>query len=115
MITHSKLIVFVTSMVVALGLMTLAPSTAQADTYRRNTSDGHVLRLLAYVAHPIGIGLEYCVTRPMHALASQDDFDILMGHKARVTDADYFEWTHGDRSPGIRDVKMDILLDTSTE
>lgn len=74
---------------------------AQAHTYRRNSSaDENPVRFVAYFVHPIGIALEYLITRPVHYIVSQPHLDILCGHKAHPDDV-YFEWTHADRSPGI--------------
>ena len=74
---------------------------ASAHRYNR-VDDGHPLRLVAYALHPIGIGLEYFVMRPVHRFVSQDDNDILFGHKAYLGDDEtYYEWVHGDYHPSI--------------
>lgn len=101
---HSKLISLFSSLVLAVGLMAMSPGSAQAHNYRPGSTDEHPLRLVAYIFHPIGVGLEWGITRPMHWLASQPTLDILMGHKARVGDK-YFEWKQDDGSPGIAEVE----------
>jgi len=86
------------------GLMMTSPGTARADSYQRLSTDGHVLRLVAYVLHPVGIVLEYGITRPVHWVVSQPHLDILLGHKAQPGDV-FFEWKHGDHSPGMAEVR----------
>lgn len=97
---HSKLFSLLSSMAMVAGLLMLAPGAARADNYQRLSLDEHPLRIVAYIVHPIGIALEYGITRPVHALASQSGFDILMGHKATPGDV-FFEWRHGDGTPGM--------------
>jgi hypothetical protein len=101
---QTKLIALVSSILMAAGLMMLSPTTAQADSYKRGSTDEHVIRLVAYVLHPVGIVLEYGITRPVHLLVSQPHLDILLGHKAHPGDV-FFEWKHGDGSPGIAEQK----------
>jgi len=96
------MIAILSSLVILGGVMTVLPVRASAHDYQRGSTDGHVLRLVAYVVHPIGIALEYGITRPVHWVASQPHLDILLGHKAAPGDV-YFEWTHGDGSRSIAD------------
>ena len=70
----------------------LAPSHADAHDYDRDDSD-YFLRYVAYIVHPIGIGLEYAVTRPIHWLVSQPNLSIVFGHDPHESDEeDFFEW-----------------------
>jgi hypothetical protein len=55
---------------------------AAAHDYQRNRSD-HPLRVFAYFLHPIGIGLEYGFTRPVHWVVSQPNLRIVFGHDPR--------------------------------
>jgi len=55
---------------------------AGAHDYDRGNSD-HPLRLVAYFFHPIGIGLEYGVTRLVHLGVSKPHARILFGHAPR--------------------------------
>jgi hypothetical protein len=110
---HSNLFSLLSSMALVAGLLVLAPGAARADSYQRLSTDGHPLRIMAYIVHPIGIALDYGITRPMHALASQADLDILMGHKAAPGDV-FFEWNHGDGTPGIAE-KMEKQQATAME
>jgi hypothetical protein len=85
------------------GFVLLGGSTASANEYSRDYS-AHPLRILAYPAHVAGIILEYAIARPIHALVSQDNIDVLVGHQASVSDeASHFEWAHGDGTKSIAD------------
>ena len=76
-----------------------APS--MAHRYQRNTTD-NPFRLVGYIAHPIGIALEYGIMRPIHWAVSQHDTDIIFGHEPEVSErGKYFEWTHGNFAPSI--------------
>lgn len=90
---------------VALAVVLVAglSTPTMAHRYNRN-NDGNPFRLIGYIAHPIGIALEYVVMRPVHALVSQPDLDIVFGHKAYLGDNEhYWDWSHGDYSPSIAD------------
>lgn len=69
------------------------PSPAAAHEYDRDDSDMWI-RYLAYALHPIGIALEYGVTRPIHWLVSSSpNRSIIFGHKVTEDiNYDYFEW-----------------------
>ncbi len=74
---------------------------AVAHRYDRQ-HDTHLLRPMAYVAHSVGILVEYTVMRPIHWAVSRDELDIVFGHQASVNDdGTYFEWVHGDYEPSI--------------
>jgi len=78
-----------------------AATVSNADRFRRGQSD-NPLRLIGYVAHPIGLAAEYAVMRPIHWVVSQPYLDVVFGHKATVEeDGTYFEFLHGDYSPSI--------------
>jgi len=60
--------------------MLLAAATpAWAHDYDRNDSD-NPMRVVAYVVHPVGVLLEWTITRPVHWLAMQPGFSYVMGH-----------------------------------
>jgi hypothetical protein len=60
------------------------PATGRAhDTY--DDSQSHPLRLVAYAIHPIGYGLEWLVTRPIHFLVSQPSTERIFGHTPHET------------------------------
>src|SRR5690606_12739054 len=95
----------ITALLAVAMVAVVAP--ASAHRYSR-TDDGHPLRLIAHVVHPVGILLEYGIFRPVHHFVSEcDPFggnDILFGHKSYIADeGTYHEWTHGDYSPSICD------------
>lgn len=74
---------------------------ASANRFSRN-DDTHPLRIVGYITHAIGTGLEYGVMRPVHWFVSRDNMDIVFGHQPRLVDeGTYFEWLHGDYSPSI--------------
>lgn len=74
---------------------------ASAHEYSRKT-DGHLLRVVAYAFHAVGIATEYAVTRPIHWAVSQGELDIVFGHQSYIADdGTYFAWEHADHSPSI--------------
>jgi len=68
--------------VVALALVIASAAPVAAHDYERGDSD-YPLRYIAYAIHPIGIVLEYGVTRPIHWLVSQPHLRIVFGHAPR--------------------------------
>lgn len=66
---------------VTLGvLVSSTPQRALADEY--DESQSHPLRLVAYVTHPVGVALEWTVTRPFHFLVSSTRLaEYVFGHK----------------------------------
>lgn len=90
---------FLTALMVTLVIAMAAP--VMAHRYQRNRDD-NPLRIVSYVLHPVGVALEYTITRPIHWLVSRPDADIWFGHAPSMEDnGTYFEWTHGDFSPSI--------------
>jgi peptidoglycan-associated lipoprotein len=68
------------TLTVAAILLLAAPMNSQAHEYDRDDSD-HPLRLLAYVAYPFGIAVEYLILRPIHCFVSENKFrNELFGH-----------------------------------
>ena len=60
--------------------MLLAAATpAWAHDYDRNDTD-NPMRVVAYIVHPVGVLLEWTITRPIHWLAMQPGFSYVMGH-----------------------------------
>lgn len=53
---------------------------AFAHDYDRDESD-NPFRVIAYVVHPIGVVLEYTITRPIHWLAHRPGMGYIMGHQ----------------------------------
>lgn len=67
---------------VVLVAVVLAVPVAAHD-YDRDDSD-YLFRYVAYLVHPVGIALEYGVTRPVHWLvSSQPDLQTAFGHDPR--------------------------------
>ena len=62
--------------VLALALCALP---AAADRYDPQES-GHPARILAYVAHPVGVVLDLLIFRPIHWLGSREPLATLFGH-----------------------------------
>lgn len=57
------------------------PRQALADEY--DDSQSHPLRIVAYVAHPVGVLLEWVAFRPLHFLVSgTPELEYLFGHRA---------------------------------
>jgi len=96
---RNKAVLFAITGVLCLSIAT----PVLAHRYSRR-DDGHILRLVAFVVHPIGIATEYVIARPIHQFVSQPNHDIVFGHKAYIEDDQYFsEWVHGDYEPSIAD------------
>jgi hypothetical protein len=60
-------------------LILLAATPALADRYEPERA-GHPLRIVAYLAHPIGVMIDYLVMRPAHWVGEQEPFATLFGH-----------------------------------
>ena len=59
---------------------TLAAAPALADEYDARRA-GHPLRVVAYVLHPIGVGLDYLLFRPAHWVGSLPVIRTVFGHE----------------------------------
>lgn len=55
-------------------------SSAFAHEYDRNDTDCP-WRIAAYVLHPVGVALEWTITRPVHWLVMQPGFCYVFGHE----------------------------------
>ncbi len=51
---------------------------AVPDEY--DDSQSHPLRVAAYLIHPVGVGLEWLVFRPLHWVVSRGGADRVFGH-----------------------------------
>ena len=51
-------------------------------------------RLIAYILHPIGYGIEWLFTRPFYRLVSQEDLEPIFGHVPHEG-YDYESYTEG--------------------
>lgn len=57
-----------------------SPGQVLADEY--DDSQSHPLRTVAYIAHPVGVLLEWLVTRPFHSLVSATkETEYVFGHR----------------------------------
>ena len=69
-------------LLVGLGMvvwLAAVPGSARAhDAY--DDSQAHPLRLIAYAVNPVGYGLEWLVTRPIHFLVSSPGVERVFGH-----------------------------------
>ena len=63
----------------ALALTFTAAAPALADDYDERRS-GHPLKVLYYVAYPVGLLLDYTIFRPAHWLGSREPFKTIFGH-----------------------------------
>ena len=61
----------------AASLMVAAP--ALADEYDPESS-GHVLRIAAYVVHPVGVLIDTLIFRPAHWIVHHQPLRTLFGH-----------------------------------
>jgi hypothetical protein len=60
--------------------LTALAGPAAADEYDARRA-GHPLRVVAYVLHPFGVGLDYLIFRPAHWLGSQPVIRTIFGHE----------------------------------
>jgi hypothetical protein len=83
-----------TRLLIAVGfccvLFALSSSWSFAHSYDRD-DDGYPLRIIAYAAHPVGMLVEYTVTRPLHWLVSRPVLCEIFGHQPNPDDK-YFVW-----------------------
>jgi len=49
---------------------------------------GHPLRLAAYVLHPVGVLLDYCLMRPAYRIVKEEPFTEIFGAQKRYYRAD---------------------------
>ena len=77
---------FVAAAVLVTVALTVTPSV-RADTYM-SAEEGHPLRYVAYIVHPIGVAAEYLVLRPWHKIVSREPYATIFGHE--VLEADRF-------------------------
>ncbi len=54
---------------------------AKADEYDALRA-GHPLRIVGYVAHPVGVALDYLLFRPCHWLVHRKGLKTIFGHDA---------------------------------
>ena len=57
-----------------------ATTPALADEYDPQRA-GHPIRVIAYVAHPVGVVLDWLIFRPAHWVVSQPGLDEFFGHE----------------------------------
>jgi hypothetical protein len=62
-----------------LACLAFAAAPATADEYDAHRA-GHPLRVVAYVLHPIGVGLDYLLFRPAHWVGSLPVVRTIFGH-----------------------------------
>ncbi len=69
------------SLAAALTLVVLsAAAPPAADSYDSKRS-GHPMRILAYVAHPVGVIIDTLIFRPIHWIGSHEPIKTLVGQK----------------------------------
>jgi hypothetical protein len=70
-----KITVFLSLLV----LLVSFPTGAIADEYNKYEA-GNILRVAAYILHPVGTAIDYVVARPLHWLLHQEPMDEIFGH-----------------------------------
>ncbi|MEN8181577.1 MAG: hypothetical protein ABFS46_03470 [Myxococcota bacterium] len=63
----------------AASLLLLA-ATASADEYDVERA-GHPLRIVAYIAYPVGFAIDFLIMRPAHWVVSHEPWDEIFGHE----------------------------------
>jgi hypothetical protein len=64
---------------IAAVLLLASAGPAAADRYDSDRA-GHPLRILAYLAHPLGVAVDYIVLRPVHWIGTHEPFATIFGH-----------------------------------
>jgi hypothetical protein len=64
----------------ALAVLPLCSAAARADDYNPQRA-GHPVRIIAYVAHPVGVILDLVIFRPAHWIGSLPGVDEFFGHE----------------------------------
>ena len=68
----------ITVLVVLIVTLSAGPTMATSDRY--DETQGHPLRVVAYVLHPVGVALEWLIFRPIHYVVSRPALEPLFGH-----------------------------------
>ena len=64
-----------------VALLGLAGSAWAIPNDEYDDSQANPLRVAAYLIHPLGVGLEYLIFRPIHWVVSHDDTtEMVFGH-----------------------------------
>ena len=70
------------SIVAALALVGVLATAVPAAADRYDPQEaGHPVRIIAYVAHPVGVVLDLLIFRPIHWLGSREPLATLFGHE----------------------------------
>jgi hypothetical protein len=88
--------------VAIVAVVFLTAPLVTANDYYDDFEDTHPLRLVSYPVHAAGYVLEWLVTRPIHALASQRDLEPLLGHNTHAFDFDEQMRRVGGMSPSLQ-------------
>lgn len=76
------------SLLALVSILVLAAGTAgpaRADDYDPKRA-GHPLRIAAYIAHPVGVILDYLIFRPAHWIGHHEPIRTLVGHETHPAD-----------------------------
>lgn len=74
------------SLAALVAVFMAAPAVSQAHSYDSD-DDGHPLRLIAYVVHPVGVALQDFIVRPIHRFVSSTPKRAYwFGHEPRESD-----------------------------
>ncbi|MBX7244240.1 MAG: hypothetical protein K1X53_02005 [Candidatus Sumerlaeaceae bacterium] len=82
----------------AAAAMMVAPTSVRAESYDPDDSD-YPLRYVAYGFHAVFKGVEYTVTRPIHALVSQPKMRTIFGKTSNPKTDNYWGgWNQYEKS-----------------
>lgn len=62
-------------------LVAFSPMTRLASADEYDDSQSHPLRVVAYIAHPLGVLVEWVAARPFHSLVSAPGLEKVFGHR----------------------------------
>ena len=74
--------------VAVVAVVFLTAPLATANDYYDDFEDTHPLRIVSYPMHAAGYVVEWLLTRPIHALVSQQDLEPVFGHDMHPFDFD---------------------------
>ena len=73
---------FVPAFFISLAIMASAGTGLAADSDYNPQEAGHPIRIIAYVAHPVGVLIDYAILRPAYWLGEKEPFRTIFGQKA---------------------------------
>jgi len=67
---------------ISLAITVTADTGLAADSGYDPKEAGHPIRIISYVAHPVGVLIDYAILRPAYWLGQKEPFRTIFGQKA---------------------------------